>query len=69
MKRHDTLGKYILDVKIEGKKQKVQKIVNYCMKIGTLASPCIWFVERAGPTVIEQLGRSNPWAGEGMCDF
>ena len=30
-------------------------------------SPKVRFVERAGTTVIEDLGRNNPWAGEWFC--
>merc|ERR1712105_111523 len=32
-----------------------------------LKTPGIRFVERCGPTVIDLLSRSNPWANEGYC--
>ena len=33
----------------------------------TTNSPTTRFIERGGPTIIDRVGRNNPWAKEWIC--
>ena len=51
----------------EGSKLKKilqEKDDNLCRIAG---SPTVRFVEKGGPTILDQVGRNNPWAGDWFC--
>ena len=46
-------------------KNLLQKIDD-CLT-GSLGSPAVRFLERGGSTIVDLLGKSNPWAKEAAC--